>query len=77
MSEKISTEKAAIQAALGAKIVRCPNDAAIDTPRGIIGVSHRLKKEIPNSVILDQVRTSKICSYFSNTNSFYLIISFL
>ena len=40
--------------ALGAEIVRTPNDAAFDSPESHIGVSMRLNREIPNSHILNQ-----------------------
>ncbi|CAH1972802.1 unnamed protein product [Acanthoscelides obtectus] len=54
MSEKMSNEKVAVLQALGAEIVRTPVDAASDAPDGLFGVSYRLRKEITNSVILDQ-----------------------
>lgn len=41
--------------ALGAEIVRTPNAARYDAPESHIGVANRLQKEIPGSVILDQV----------------------
>ena len=44
--------------ALGAEIVRTPTSASFDSPESHIGVAHRLKQEIPNSHILDQVHTT-------------------
>lgn len=41
--------------ALGAEIVRTPTSAGFDAPESHIGVAWRLKNEIPNSHILDQV----------------------
>lgn len=55
MSEKMSNEKVAVLQAFGAEIVRTPVTADSNSPEGLFGVTHRLKKEIPNSVILDQV----------------------
>lgn len=42
--------------ALGAEIVRTPTNARFDSPESHVGVAWRLKNEIPNSHILDQVR---------------------
>ena len=54
MPEKMSMEKEVVLKALGAEIVRTPNEAAYDDPEGLIEVAKRLNKEIPNSHILDQ-----------------------
>ncbi|KAK5986170.1 Pyridoxal-phosphate dependent enzyme [Trichostrongylus colubriformis] len=56
MPEKMSKEKALTVEALGAMIVRTPNDAAFDSAYSHIGVSLRLQDEIPGAVILDQYR---------------------
>lgn len=42
--------------ALGAEIVRTPTTARFDSPESNVGVAWRLKNEIPNAHILDQVR---------------------
>lgn len=42
--------------ALGAEIVRTPTTARFDSPESHVGVAWRLKNEIPNAHILDQVR---------------------
>lgn len=55
MSEKMSNEKVDVLKALGATIVRTPISEDSSSPNGLFGVSHRLKQEIPNSIILDQV----------------------
>lgn len=55
MPEKMSNEKVNVLRALGAEIVRTPTSAAFDSPEGLIMVAQRLNKEIPNSIILDQV----------------------
>lgn len=54
LPEKMSNEKVSVLKALGAEIVRTPNEAAWDAPESHIGVAKRLEKEIPNAVILDQ-----------------------
>ncbi len=54
MPEKMSTEKEVVLRALGAEIVRTPTEAAYDDPNGLIEVAKHLKREIPNSHILDQ-----------------------
>ena len=54
MPEKMSKEKEVVLSALGAKIIRTPTEAAWDDPNSHIGVAKKLKKEIPNSFILDQ-----------------------
>ncbi|XP_063918616.1 cystathionine beta-synthase [Zophobas morio] len=54
MSEKMSNEKVDVLKALGAEIVRTPITADSNSPDGLFGVSYKLKKEIPNSIILDQ-----------------------
>ncbi|PIO52428.1 hypothetical protein TELCIR_26266, partial [Teladorsagia circumcincta] len=56
MPEKMSKEKALTVEALGANIVRTPNDAAFDSAYSHIGVSLRLQSEIPGALILDQYR---------------------
>ncbi|GMT07357.1 hypothetical protein PENTCL1PPCAC_29531, partial [Pristionchus entomophagus] len=56
MPEKMSKEKALAIEALGATIIRTPNDAAFDSPLSHIGVSLRLQSEIPGSIVLDQYR---------------------
>ncbi|KND86205.1 Cystathionine beta-synthase [Tolypocladium ophioglossoides CBS 100239] len=54
MPEKMSAEKVSVLRALGATIIRTPNQAAWDSPESHIGVARRLEKEIPNAHILDQ-----------------------
>ena len=54
MPEKMSKEKADVLNALGAKIVRTPNEAAWDAPDSHISVAARLNSETPRSHILDQ-----------------------
>lgn len=55
MSEKMSNEKVAVMSALGAQLYRTPITADSYAPDGLFGVASRLHKEIPNSIILDQV----------------------
>ena len=55
MPEKMSNEKVDVMRALGAEIVRTPTSASFDSPEGLIMVAQRLNKEIPNSIVLDQV----------------------
>ncbi|KAJ8958611.1 hypothetical protein NQ318_016332, partial [Aromia moschata] len=54
MSEKMSNEKVSVLTALGAQIVRIPVSADSNSPEGMFGMTHKLKTEIPNSIILDQ-----------------------
>ena len=54
MPEKMSMEKEYTLQALGAEVVRTPNEAAHDDTDGLIEVAKRMQKEIPNSHILDQ-----------------------
>ncbi|KAK7862791.1 hypothetical protein R5R35_003544 [Gryllus longicercus] len=58
MPEKMSNEKVDVLRALGAEIIRTPTSAAFDSPEGLISVSQRLNREIPNSIILDQYRNA-------------------
>ncbi|XP_028249430.1 cystathionine beta-synthase-like [Parambassis ranga] len=58
MPEKMSMEKVDVLRALGAEIVRTPTSAAFDSPESHIRTAWRLKKEIPNSHILDQYRNA-------------------
>ena len=54
MPEKMSHEKQVVLEALGAEIIRTPNDAAWNDPRSHIEVAKRMQKEIPRAHILDQ-----------------------
>lgn len=56
MPEKMSNEKVNTLRALGAEVLRTPTAASFDSPEGLIAVAQRLKKEIPNSIVLDQYR---------------------
>mmetsp|Transcript_54658 Transcript_54658/g.133956 ORF Transcript_54658/g.133956 Transcript_54658/m.133956 type:complete len:543 (-) Transcript_54658:74-1702(-) len=68
MPEKMSDEKVNVLKALGAEIVRTPNEAAFDSPESHIGVALRLNKEIPNSHILDQyVNTANPLAHYDGT----------
>lgn len=51
----MSNEKVATLMALGAEIVRTPLGVGSEAPNGMFAVAHKLKKEIPNSIILNQV----------------------
>ncbi|XP_028033945.1 cystathionine beta-synthase-like [Bombyx mandarina] len=54
LPEKMSDEKVNTLVALGAEIIRTPTEAAWDSPESNIMVAHRLAKEIPDAIILDQ-----------------------
>ena len=56
LPEKMSAEKVDVLRALGAEIVRTPTSATFDSPESHISVAQRLNSQIPNSIILDQVR---------------------
>ncbi|KAI6164620.1 pyridoxal phosphate-dependent enzyme beta subunit [Pisolithus thermaeus] len=47
-------EKEALLRALGAEVIRTPDEEPWDSPRSHIGVAKRLQREIPYGVILDQ-----------------------
>ncbi|KAG5339470.1 hypothetical protein C0989_004156 [Termitomyces sp. Mn162] len=47
-------EKEVALRALGAEVVRTPDDAAWDSPDSHIGVARKLQQEIPYGIILDQ-----------------------
>jgi len=55
MPEKMSNEKVYVLRALGAEIVRTPTEAAWYSPEAHISVAQKLQREIPNSIVLDQV----------------------
>lgn len=55
MPEKMSNEKVYVLHALGAEIVRTPTEAAWNSPEAHISVAQKLQREIPNSIVLDQV----------------------
>lgn len=56
MPFKMSQEKENVLRALGAEIVRTPNDAGFEEERSHIGQAWRLVHEIPGAVIPDQYR---------------------
>ncbi len=58
MPEKMSNEKVDTLKALGAEIVRTPTSATFDSPESHISMAWRLHKQIPESIILDQVCSS-------------------
>ncbi|XP_065083875.1 cystathionine beta-synthase-like [Ochlerotatus camptorhynchus] len=58
MPEKMSNEKVDTLQALGAKVIRTPNEAGFDQPEGLIAVAQRLQRELPNAIILNQYTNS-------------------
>ena len=58
MPEKMSHEKQVVLEALGAEIIRTPNEAAWDSPESHIGVAIELQRIIPNAHILDQYKNN-------------------
>ncbi|KAG6334668.1 hypothetical protein ID866_4417 [Astraeus odoratus] len=54
MPNKMSREKEALLRALGAEVVRTPDEEPWDSPKSHIGVAKRLQQEIPHAIILDQ-----------------------
>ncbi|XP_050551621.1 uncharacterized protein LOC118275758 [Spodoptera frugiperda] len=54
LPEKMSDEKVNTLIALGAEIIRTPTEAAWNDPTSNLMVAHRLSKEIPDAVLLDQ-----------------------
>lgn len=55
MPEKMSNEKVYMLRALGAEIVRTPTEAPWYSEEAHINVAQKLQREIPNSIVLDQV----------------------
>jgi cystathionine beta-synthase len=56
MPKKMSLEKEALLRALGAQVIRTPDEEPWDSPRSHIGVASRLQREIEHGIILDQYR---------------------
>jgi len=54
MPKKMSLEKEVALRALGAEVIRTPNEAPSHAPESYIGVALRLQKEIPGGIILNQ-----------------------
>ncbi|CAG2174265.1 unnamed protein product [Oppiella nova] len=54
LPDKMSDEKAYVLRALGARVVRTPTSASVDSPDGHIQVAHELCRQTKNAVILDQ-----------------------
>lgn len=77
MPEKMSNEKVYVLRALGAKIVRTPTEAAWYSPEAHISVAQKLQREIPNSIVLDQVPYFNIFSEYFENNIFdiYLLMN--
>ncbi|KAK9736078.1 Pyridoxal-phosphate dependent enzyme [Popillia japonica] len=70
MPLKMSNEKVNVLKALGAEIVRTPTAAAFDSPEGLIAVAQKLRKEIPNSVILNQyMNPGNPLAHYDNTGA--------
>jgi len=55
MPARMSREKEVTLKALGAEIIRTPNNAHYNSPDSHVGRAFKLRKEIPNSIVLDQV----------------------
>ncbi|XP_034114775.2 cystathionine beta-synthase-like protein isoform X2 [Drosophila albomicans] len=58
MPERMSNERVYILHALGAQVVRTPNEAPYDSAEGLHYVAQRLQHETPNSIVLDQFRNA-------------------
>jgi cystathionine beta-synthase len=54
MPDKVPMEKEYMLKAYGAEVVRCPTDAAPDSPESYYSVARRIAKERPNSVLTNQ-----------------------
>lgn len=74
MPQKMSNEKLYTLHALGAEIIRTPTEAAWDSPEAHLSVANRLLDEIPNSVILNQVKERKKKGHILKINQRYLFI---
>lgn len=68
MPEKMSSEKVDAMNALGAQVIRTPTEASFDSAEGLFVVAQTLQKKIPNSIILDQFRsTSNPLAHYDGT----------
>lgn len=56
MPEKMSQEKRSVLKALGAEIVRTPNEMQFDNADSHIGLAVKLSSTIPNAHLLDQYK---------------------
>ena len=74
LPEKMSTEKVDTLRALGAEIVRTPTSATWDSPESHISVAQRLNNQIPNSIILDQVKKQLIFQNCKQTDDILLTL---
>lgn len=54
MPEKMSHEKEVLIKALGAKIIRTPDNVPSNSPEGHVGLAKKLAKQIPRALLLDQ-----------------------
>ena len=70
MPEKMSMEKENVLRALGADVIRSPNDAAWDSPESHIGIAFRLADELPNAHVLDQyLNPSNVLAHYDGTGA--------
>ncbi|TKR64218.1 hypothetical protein L596_024791 [Steinernema carpocapsae] len=70
MPAKMSKEKADTMKALGAQIVRTPDDAPYDSPESHIGVAFKMHKEIKDSIVLDQyINCGNPMAHYEGTGS--------
>lgn len=69
MPEKMSSEKQVVLEALGALIVRTPNDAPSHSPESHIGIAKTLEKKLPNAHILDQYNNASNPNAHSETTA--------
>uniref|UniRef100_A0A914N1I6 cystathionine beta-synthase n=1 Tax=Meloidogyne incognita TaxID=6306 RepID=A0A914N1I6_MELIC len=67
MPARMSREKEVTLKALGAEIIRTPNNAHYNSPDSHVGRAFKLRKEIPNSIVLDQYKncTNPLAHYES------------
>ncbi|KAE8740982.1 hypothetical protein FOCC_FOCC013508 [Frankliniella occidentalis] len=65
IQDKISMDKIRTIIAFGAEVVRVPTMVSFDSAEGIMGVSQRLHKLIPNSLLINQFMnpSNPLCQY--------------
>lgn len=69
MPDKMSQEKEAVLKALGATVIRTDTRHHHTHPDSHIGVAQRLNREMPDSIILDQVMERITLAFQSLQNS--------
>lgn len=73
LPDRMSNEKSDMMKALGATVIRTPSEAKHDSPDSYRGVANRLRRDIPNSVFLDQYNNLANCLAHYDTTGIELV----